>query len=469
MSSAAVARALQLPTGERGLAIATLPEDQWFDRKSIRVTKQALANQLVGFANADGGTLVIGISEGLVEGTDAHSDHRNELMQAAVDLTEPPVRVRSRMLACENQHGDADRLLVIEVEASEGVHANQRDEVFLRIADENRKLTYRQRQELIFDKGQAVFDGSRLNDAEIAELSDEQLSRYAELLGHSDPKKLLRDRGLLDRTGRVTIAAYLLFGVVPQQRLPQAYVRVLRYRGTDRGAGAGQQLLHDHRCEGPIPMAIDLALAAIRDVQPQRQALASGRFRGTPLVPEDAWTEGVVNAVVHRSYSLAGDHIRVDVFDDRIEIESPGRFPGLVDPVDPRHISRFARNPRIARVCADMRFGQELGEGIRRMFEEMHAAGLADPVYVQSAATVRLTLSAVPVDRALEARLPTRSRDILEILRTAGQLGTGEIVDAIDMGRPSVIRRLRALEEAGLIDWSGNSPKDPRAFWKIRW
>jgi ATP-dependent DNA helicase RecG len=373
------------------------------------------------------------------------------------------------MLSCVNDRGHPDRLLVLEIEPSGSVHATQRDEVFLRIGDENRKLTFRQRQELIYDKGQAVFDGSRLAEAQLEELSDEQLTRYAELLGHPDPKKLLRDRGLLDRTGGVTVAAYLLFGTVPQQRLPQAYVRVLRYRGTDRGAGAGQQLLHDQRCEGSIPRVIDQALDAIRGVQPQRQALTSGRFRGTPLVPEDAWIEGVVNAVVHRSYSLAGDHIRVDIFDDRIEIESPGRFPGLVDPIDPRHISRFARNPRIARVCADMRFGQELGEGIRRMFEEMHAAGLADPVYAQTAGSVRLTLSAVPVDRAQEAKLPSRSRDILEILRKAGQLGTGEIADAIDMGRPGVIRRLKALEEAGLIEWSGNSPKDPRAFWKIRW
>jgi ATP-dependent DNA helicase RecG len=75
----------------------------------------------------------------------------------------------------------------------------------------------------------------------------------------------------------------------------------------------------------------------------------------------------------------------------------------------------------------------------------------------------------VPVDRALEASLPSRSRDILEILRKAGQLGTGEIADAMEMGRPAVIRRLKALEEAGLIEWSGNSPKDPRAYWKIRW
>ncbi|MGH9893037.1 MAG: ATP-binding protein, partial [bacterium] len=138
-------------------------------------------------------------------------------------------------------------------------------------------------------------------------------------------------------------------------------------------------------------------------------------------------------------------------------------------PRDPRHLTRFARNPRIARTSADLGFGQELGEGIRRMFDEMRRAGLADPGYVQTSASVRLTLSAVPVDREAEARLPSRSRELLEILGEAGQLGTGEIADALGMGRPAVIRRLKALEEAKLVEWVGKSAKDPRAFWKIKW
>jgi ATP-dependent DNA helicase RecG len=111
--------------------------------------------------------------------------------------------------------------------------------------------------------------------------------------------------------------------------------------------------------------------------------LERGLFEAQPIVPRDAWLEGVVNAVIHRSYSLAGDHIRVEIYPDRVEIESPGRFPGLANPASPLLISRFARNPRIARVCADLRIGQELGEGIKRIFEEMRRVGLTDPVYKQ--------------------------------------------------------------------------------------
>jgi ATP-dependent DNA helicase RecG len=80
------------------------------------------------------------------------------------------------------------------------------------------------------------------------------------------------------------------------------------------------------RVEGPIPHQILGARDAIRDMQPKRPALqSSGRFEPVGLVAEDVWLEGVVNAVIHRSYSIAGDHTRVEIFDDRIEITSPGR------------------------------------------------------------------------------------------------------------------------------------------------
>ncbi len=79
-----------------------------------------------------------------------------------------------------------------------------------------------------------------------------------------------------------------------------------------------------------------------------------------------------------------------------------------------------------------------------------------------------MTLSALPADRELESTLLPRSREILAMLRQAGQMGTGEIVEGVGMKRPAVLRRLRALEEARLIEWSGKSKKDPRASWKIR-
>ena len=469
MSNIPVARALSHSVEERGPLLCALQEDQWFDRKDSRISPLALATAEVGFANADGGTIVVGLSNGVVEGMDAYPEQINALMQASIDFTEPPVRTENRMIPCLNKKGDPDRLLVIEVKPSTVVHANQKDEVFLRVGDENRRLNFRQRQELLYDKGQSVFEANAVPTATRRDLDDDLLQSYARALDHPDVDRLLAARSLLTHDKSLTAAAVLLFGRAPQEFFPEAYVRVLRYRGTVRGAGRRQQIVDDLRFEGPIPVILQEAANAVRALQPRRRALGGrGQFEDLPIIPEDAWLEWLVNATVHRSYSLGGDHIRVEVFDDRLEIESPGRFPGLITATNLLSATRFSRNPRITRVCSDLNFGQELGEGIRRILEEMRLAGLADPLYRETSSSVQLSLLAVAIDRDLMARLPRGSQAVIALLRREGPLGTGEIADSLGLSRPTVLRRLNALQDAGLVSWVGKASKDPRARWSVR-
>jgi ATP-dependent DNA helicase RecG len=461
-----VEKALSAAPADAGPAALLLPEDQWFERKSSRISARDLANTLIGFANADGGIVVIGLHSGVVEGTKANVRRRNEQTQAAIDYCAPLVRVRRRFVNCRNADGEADQLLAFEVQSDEFVHANKRDEVYLRVGDENRKLTFAQRQELTYDKGQSSYESRPLPGSVLDQLDMGLVHRYAKELNAEDALRLLRARGLSTDGEQLTIAGCLLFATHPQQHFPEGFIRVIRYRGKERGSGSRQQIVSDQRLEGPIPTQIRSARDQVRSVQPVRRALLSaGTFGDVPLVPEDAWLEGIVNAAVHRSYSVAGDHIRVEVFDDRIEVSSPGRFPGLVDLSDPLDAVRFARNPHIARVCADLNFGQELGEGIRRMFEEMRGAGLSDPVYRQTSGSVELTLLAEPVDRELDARLPENARRVLAAMRQADRLSTGEVQELLDVSRPTAQRELGELKDAGIIEWIGKSRQDPRAYW----
>jgi ATP-dependent DNA helicase RecG len=467
MGTVAAEKALAAEPSKVGAEILALPEDQWFERKSARIAARELANTLIGFANADGGLVVIGLHDDVIEGTNANVPRRNEHTQASLDFCVPPVRVKRRLVGCVNQNGSADRLLVLEVESDQAVHANRRDEVFLRVGDENRKLGFLQRQELLYDKGQSSFESRVVPGAGFDELDKALLRSYVKALGAHDHERLMRARGLaVDQ--ELTIAGCLLFSRHPQAHFPEAFVRVIRYRGDERGSGTRQQLLNDVRIEGPIPKQIMKARGEVRRLQPVRRALlANGKFGNVPLVPEDAWLEGIVNAAVHRSYSVAGDHVRIEIFDDRIEISSPGRFPGLVDLSDPLDAIRFARNPRIARVCADLSYGQELGEGIRRMFDEMRMAGLNDPIYRQTSGSVELKLLAEPADRRLEARLSANARAIVSALRDRERLSTGELVELLGVSRPVVQRELNSLRQAGVVEWVGNSPRDPRAYWRL--
>ena len=128
---------------------------------------------------------------------------------------------------------------------------------------------------------------------------------------------------------------------------------------------------------------------------------------------------------------------------------------------------RFRRFALVAARRADQQFGQELGEGIRRMFEEMRLAGLADPLYEQTQGSVRLKLSTEPVDHELEARLPRDTRLLIAALRDAGELSTGEVAEAVGVSRITASERLKKLRDAGLVEWTGKSPKDPRASWRL--
>lgn len=469
MRASDIDRALTLSANDAIERLQQLPEGQWFDRESGRVRAKDLAPLLSAFGNAEGGVVIVGLHGSTVEGVSP--ERINELRQASFDHVQPPVRLRVEELTCRLTSGQVGVVLVLRVDPGESVHEVRNGDCYLRVRDETRKLSFARRQELSYDRGSAPYDGTPSGTSR-RELSDDQLESYRLATGASSTELLLRNRSLLTSGGDVTIAAHLLFGQAPQQSMPHALVRILRYRDVHRGAGRTFSLGDDDdvRCQGTIPQMISTATDEIDKRMPRRRVLSeSGRFEGEPIVPRDAWLEGLVNAVTHRSYSAAGDHVRVEIFPDRLEIESPGRFPGLGDPESPLDIPRYSRNPRITRVCTDLRISQERGEGVRRIFAEMRRRGLTDPLYRQTAGSVRLVLSASPaIPVSIRTRLPRGAETTLDALRQPGRaLGTGQVMELTGASRPTVLRHLNALRDEGLVEWMGQSPKDPRALWQV--
>lgn len=365
--------------------------------------------------------------------------------------------------------GQPDQIIVIEVESSERVHTDQRGETFLRIGDENRRLGPVEAQELRFDKGDSVFDGTLVEATEISDLDPQLVDRYLSRAG-ARSRDALRARGLVSLGGRIerpTVAGLLLLGREPQRAFPQAAVRVLEYRGATRETGPRANVIRDRRIEGPLPHQIDGAKRLLRRWLPSAMRLqASGRFEQAAFIPEFAWIEAIVNAVVHRSYSFAGDHIRVELFENRVEVHSPGRLPGLVRLENIRS-TRFARNPRIARALNDLGYGRELGEGVRRMFDEMERAGLPDPIYAQGPASVAVTLLADPLAARLLRQLPRGSERFVEYFARRGSVTTQEASNLLGVSRPTARGYLEQIASLGLIDHVGSSRTDPRGFWRL--
>lgn len=446
-------------------------EDQWLERISARTQARTLGDLLVGFANAEGGLIAAGIHDGKIEGV-AASQRVNDWRQAAMDFTRPPVRHRLELLPCVNDDGEDDEIVVIEVEASGRVHETAKGETFLRIGDENRRLGLIEGQELRYDKGESTYDSSALDRTDLDDADEGLVDRYVESVRASTrPEEVLRARGLLDDAGaspRLTVAGLMMLGKSPQARLPETTLRVLRYQGSSRETGVRANVIHDKRLEGSIPLQIEAARDLVRELLPRAIRLGDeGRFVGQTVIPEAVWLEAIVNAVTHRSYSIGGDHIRIEIFDDRVEVESPGRLPGLVRPENIRS-SRFARNPRIARALSDLGFGRELGEGVDRMFEEMNRVGLPDPVYYELPGSVRVALLADPLAARVMQRLPAGSERFVEFLVREDRITTPQAAELLGVSRPTALKYLRGLRDADLLDHVASSPKDRRGYWRLR-
>jgi ATP-dependent DNA helicase RecG len=143
--------------------------------------------------------VVLGLRGGRVEGIRSASNKQNEWRQAAADFTLPTVPARPRVVECVNDVGKTDALFVVDVEPSDRVHSNQKDEVYLRVGNENRRLTFGQRQELLYDKGQASYEVTPVADAADRDLDQDLLASYTQAVNHPDSARLLRARGLIDR------------------------------------------------------------------------------------------------------------------------------------------------------------------------------------------------------------------------------------------------------------------------------
>ena len=444
------------------------PEGQWFDRKSARIAPRDLAKTLVAMANAEGGMIAVGLHNGVCEGVNGRRQSQNGWRQAGLDFTEPPVRYDVTLLDCVNRKGANDHLFIITAPPSGQVHSAVSDEVFLRVGDEDRRLSFEQRMELRYDRGDTTFEATPARTYGNAELDEKSVANYADTVGHSNPQRLLEARDLIDADGEPSTAGILLFGLNPQRTCPQAYVRVLKYSGRERRTGTEQNLATDVRCEGTLSHQVDTAQIALREAMPKRRALGpDGRFAWFDIVPEEVWLEALVNAVIHRAYSNFGDHVRLEVFDDRVEISSPGRFPGITAAGDLTEVRRFARNPRIARVMADLSYGQELGEGLRRMVAVMESGGRQRPTVRQSSGGVTVTLLGEIIGSGELAALSPLARVVLRQISLAGQCSTGELMRLTNRSRPVALRALRELESRGMVRWVGNSPSDPHAYWTV--
>lgn len=345
-------------------------------------------------------------------------------------------------------------------------------------------LTLEQHLQLQYEQSAQAYEIQDVQECTRNDIDLDLVQQWAEHLGYSgDPWDLLVARGLVSATtGTPRVAGVLLFAGNPTMFFPNARIRFIRYDGHKAETGTRMNVTKESVIEAPLPRAIakatDIIGAQLRSfsaLNPQ-----TGKFETVPEYPEFAWKEGLVNAVTHRAYNIQGTDIQVRMFDDRLEIESPGKLPSLVQLTNIKDV-RFSRNARIAQVLNTFGYVREFGEGVNRIFEEMNLLHLDEPEYEETDFTVKLTLKNNIIMRRLRhsARISTlvsedqwqalsdEERKALELAYMQQRVYTREFAEAIGRTRMTARKILDDLVSRGLLESVGTAPTDPTRHYRL--
>lgn len=383
-----------------------LGEDATIEFKRALPHRNSLADEIAAFANARGGVILIGVDDdGKIVGVDRHALDTAEktVIEICADSIDPIVLIFTEKLRIDDKN-----LLKIEVPRSLFVHKTANG-YFMRQGSSKREMPTEQLARLFQTRSQAriiAFDEQFVPNTHKETLREPLYQRFlTEGATEDESDDLLLKRRLLVKDGeqnRASVAGMLMCHEKPDDYLYNSFIQAVYYLSTEKDANY-QLDAKDFR--GPLDQQI---IDAFKFVQ-KYNAVAARKAIGRIDYPEysmRAVFEAIVNAVVHRDYSKTVSKIRLFMFDDRLELYSPGALANTVT-VDNLRYSQATRNELLARLLSEIRLDDDMerqvkrkhflerrGEGVGIILNESETLSGKTPVYEVFDEELRLTIFA---------------------------------------------------------------------------
>lgn len=373
---------IEISGAERDRLLA-LEEGHFVDVKAIEVSPKKLARTISAFANATGGELYLGIGETEILGSKfrswrgfADQEAANGHIQSLEALFPLGAEYSYEFLSCPGSKG---LVLHLTVQRTPQIARAHNKKIYVRRSAQNVEVKgVEALRRLELDKGILSFETQTVNAEPTVLTKSKKLSAFVSHVVPMQKPAIFVEKQLLIRGRKPVVAGVLLFAEEPQAMLPKSGVRLFRYKTS--GEASRDTLADD-------PEAIEgTTYEVISESVKKTVALVEGiqRLGAKGLEPVEypvkALHEIVTNAILHRDYSIAAD-VQIRVFDNRIEVESPGRLPGHVTT---RNIlkTQFSRNGILVRLIHKFPNppNKEVGEGLNTAFDEMTKSRLKPPV-----------------------------------------------------------------------------------------
>lgn len=431
--------------------ISIREESHFFDKKSFAVTGSKIQKVAVAFANADGGELIVGVSDDKEESSvrarwqGAPSiESLNGHLQAIFEIT-PSLDLRYEILKCRSRDG---YVLRVQIEKSPDVHKTGKGDVYQRHGAQSLPLKDLDKiTQLSFAKGATTFEDQILKDVEPDQIAEslELRSFLNDYSPATDPLEFCVNQNLFEyKTWAVRVSAALLFHPIPSAVIPRkCAVKITRYE-TQEDCPDREHLAYQTTLEGPLYSLIKRTVQSVKEIMSSVNVWTTGGLKKLNYPPEAIW-EVIVNALIHRDYSISDD-THIVIYNNRIEIVSPGRLPGYVT-VDNILDARYARNSKIVRTLNRYKEApnKDLGEGLNTTFQKMKDWGLKSPEIYEEGGCVKVVLKHVSLATPTEAIL-----DFLENNKAITNQQAREITGI--KSENSVKREFYKLRDEGLLE-----------------
>lgn len=435
-------------------------ESHFCDLKAIEIAPGKLSKTIAAFANADGGELFVGISEDKTNGARQWRGFSN--VEAANGHLQPFEEIfplgndfEYGFLACDGCDG---LVLQIQVRKTQDIKRATDREVYVRRGAQNLPVNSPEAMKrLEYTKGLASFENETIDvPIEIIENSLPALEFMLGVVPTAEPGPWLEKQRLL-RNGKPTVGGLLLFAETPQAILAKrSGIKIYRYKTRDQEGTRETLAFIPITVEGHLYSQIHEAVARTTAVVEEIMRLGEGSLERVQY-PNEALHEIITNAVLHRDYSIADDvHIRV--FDNRIEVESPGRLPAHIT-IQNILSERFSRNGTIVRIINKFPNppNQDVGEGLNTAFAAMRQIGLKPPRIEERANSVLVSLRHEP--------LASPEQLILEFLEVHESIRNRQAREVCNIGADYIIKRIFGqLVDRGLIEQIPGTDRSTTAY-----
>jgi ATP-dependent DNA helicase RecG len=353
--------------------------------RDVKEVCDDIAKTLVAFANADGGELFVGIEDdNTITGLLYPEEKLSQVLKAHENyvLKDTPLPIKRATLI----DYEGKKLAYFSVEkGTKYVHLTSKGQCFQR---KDRESVPTASESIRFEGEEVIskeYDRQFIDLASINDLNIQLIETAShEIFKSISPEKFLQYLELAEFDGtqlKLRRAALLLFAKNISKWHPRSQVRIFKVKGTEEKTGSDFNMTEVAEVNGNIFELIEGSWAALRPCLTETRFSNDALFKTEIIYPEFACKEALVNAITHRDYSLEGRGIEIKIFDDRLEVLSPGKLLSSITIAELEELKGIhqSRNVYIAKVLRESGYVRELGEGIRRIFELMESNNFVKP------------------------------------------------------------------------------------------